>query len=89
MLQNKHLPVRFTQHALDSARKRGTNQTEAQSVIRNAPWRAAKHGRMEAEMEFPYAGRWNDRHYQSKKVNPVFIIENQEIIIITVYCFYY
>ena len=40
-------------------------------------------------MEFPYAGRWNDRHYQSKKVNPVFIIENQEIIIITVYCFYY
>ena len=40
-------------------------------------------------MEFPYNGYWNNRYYQSKTVSPVFIVENEEIIVITVYCFYY
>ena len=89
MLENKKLPIHFTAHALDSARKRGTNQEEVRSAIQGAQWRAAKLGRIEAEMEFPYNGDWNNRYYQSKTVSPVFIVENQEIIVITVYCFYY
>lgn len=89
MHENKNVPIRFTSHALDSARKRGTNQTEVQMAILGATWRTAKLGRVEAEMEFDYNGDWNGQHYRFKKVNPVFVAEYNQIIVVTVYCFYY
>ena len=89
MHENKNVPIHFTSHALDSARKRGTNQTEIQMPILGATWRAAKLDRAEAEMEFDYSSEWNGQYYQFKKVNPVFVVEYDQIIVVTVYCFYY
>lgn len=89
MFENKDAPIRFTPHALDSARKRGASQLEVQITIKGAPWRSAKHGRIEAEMEFNYNDEWNGIYYQFKKINPVFVLEEGELIVITVYCFYY
>lgn len=89
MYENKNAPIRLTPHALDRARKRGINQMELQRAIRGATWRAAKLGRIETEMEFIYNSEWNGKYYQLKKVNPVFIVEDNQIIVVTVYCFYY
>lgn len=59
MYENKNAPAFFTAHALDSARKRGTNQMEVQMTIRSGVWRSARYDRIEAEMEFAYNNDWN------------------------------
>ena len=89
MQENKNVPIVFTPHALDSARKRGANEAEIRMAIQGAKWRSAKYGRIESEIEFDYNNDWNKKFYKFKKVNPVFILEDDKIIIITVYCLYY
>ena len=85
----KNAPISFSPHVLESLKKRGTNEIEIKMAIKGSPWRSAKRGRMEAEMEFNYNNEWNDKLYAFKKVNPVFVVEGHKIIVITVYCFYY
>lgn len=85
----KDLPVSFSTHARDSMRKRGTNEDEVLKVVKQAEWIEAKKGRFEAKLNLDYNQEWNNKRYSVKQVNPVFIIENQKIIIITVYVFYF
>jgi len=86
---NKNLPVTFSSHAKDSMRKRGADADEVLKVIQQVKWIEAKQGRFEAKLDFPYNKVWNKKHYSTKQVNPVFIIEEQTIIVITVYVFYF
>lgn len=88
MDMKKNLPVTFSSHARDSMRKRGTNENETVKVIRQAEWKEAKKGRFEAKLDFPYNQEWNGKRYTTKQVNPVFTIERDKIIVITVYVFY-
>lgn len=89
VLYRRGLPVDFTAHALESMRKRGAKQSEIEQVIRTAEWERARQERFEAKLDFPYNDRWNGEYYQIKQVNPVFVIENNKIIVITVYVFYF
>lgn len=85
----KNLPVIFSGHAKDSMRKRGAVINEVMTTIQQAEWMEAKAGRFEAKLDFPYNKDWNQKHYSNKQVNPVFIVERQTIIVITVYVFYF
>lgn len=89
MSNDHNLPIYFTGHSISSLRKRGSDQDEVIQVIRESEWREAKLGRLEAEKEFAFNAMWNGSRYQLKKVTPVFLIEEQMIIVVTVYCFYY
>ena len=89
MAGERQFPVYFPDHALTSMRKRGADRDEVIQTIREAEWCQAKHGRYEAEKEFPFDAAWNEKHYALKKVNPVFVVERDTIIIVTVYCFYH
>jgi hypothetical protein len=85
----KNLPISFSSHSFDSMRKRGTDRFEVETTIKRGSWKQAKLGRFEAENEFVYGKIWNNKNYDFKKINPVFIVENNTIIVITVYVFYY
>jgi len=83
-------PIKFVPHAYFSMKKRGTTEKEITETIYNSQWKPAKHhDRWEAEREFPYNAVWNNKFYKCKKVNPVFKVEKEEILVITVYTFYY
>lgn len=86
---NKNLPVTFSSHAKDSMRKRGAEMDEVLKAIQQAEWKEAKKGRFEAKLDFPYNKDWNKKRYLTKQVNPVFVMEADSIVVITVYVFYF
>jgi hypothetical protein len=47
-------PIRFSQHALGYAVKRGFSVEEVEQAIRNSPWTPAELARLDCRMDFPY-----------------------------------
>jgi len=50
-----------------------------------APWSPAKKDRLTCAMAFPFEAE----HYRSKNVVPIFVEEQEEIVVITVYTFFH
>jgi hypothetical protein len=40
-------------------------------------------------MEFPFDSIWNGKPYQIKQVRPIFVEEELEIVVVTVYTYFY
>jgi hypothetical protein len=40
-------------------------------------------------MDFPFGREWNGRFYQTKQVRPVFVEEAAEILVVTVYTYFF
>ena len=86
--QRVEKPIRFTNHALTSLEKRGATEEEVKAAITERIWTPAKLGRFEARKTFPHNNLWNGKHYKQKDVVPIFIEEQNRIVVITVYVFY-
>ena len=71
-------PIRFSAHALSYTWKRGFTEAEVQEAIRSSPWEPAELGR-----------QWNGKVYQTKQVKPIFVEEADEILVVTVYTYYF
>lgn len=69
--------------------KRGATRREVKDAILKGAWERAKLHRFEAKLSFPYQKKWNATFYDIKQINPVFIEEDNTIIVITVYAFYF
>jgi hypothetical protein len=82
-------PIRLSNHARGYLARRGFTETEVEQVIRTAGWRRTRGGRWEASLEFPYNRTWNGTTYATKKVRPIFVEEATEIVVVTVYTYYY
>lgn len=82
-------PIRLSAHALGYLTSRGFTIGEVEQAIRTRPWREAELGRFEAREEFIFNDEWNGRWYATKQVRPVFVDEPDEIVVITVYTYYY
>lgn len=82
-------PIRLSKHARGYIGRRGFTVAEVERAIRQAVWEPAELGRLECQMEFPFRSEWNGRRYAIKKVRPVFVEEETEIVVVTVYVFYY
>ena len=82
-------PIVFSGHASQQLRFRGTTESEVAAAIRTAPWHPAESGRMECRKDFPFDTLWNGRHYSTKQIRPVFVEEPNEIVVVTVYVYYF
>ena len=82
-------PIRFSAHALDQAAHRGATVGEVVTTVREEPWRPADRGRFEAAREFVYNADWNGTRHGMKRVRPIFAERTSEIVIVTVYTYYY
>jgi hypothetical protein len=69
--------------------KRGFTVNEVEETIRTAPWRPAELGRLDCRKDFSYGKEWNGKVYATKQVRPVFVEESGEIVVITVYTYYF
>ena len=78
-------PVRLSAHATAQAPLRGACAAEIEEAIRLEPWGPAAFGRSEAKRQFAFGAQWNGRHYALKLVRPVFVVEPDEILVVTVY----
>jgi hypothetical protein len=82
-------PIRFSAHALSYTWKRGFTEAEVQEAIRSSPWEPAELGRLECRMNFTFGRQWNGKVYQTKQVKPIFAEEADEILVVTVYTYYF
>ncbi|HUT35101.1 MAG TPA: hypothetical protein VNE39_16540 [Planctomycetota bacterium] len=84
-------PIRLSGHARGYMAKRGFTLAAVERAIRERPWQAAEYGedRLQASMEFPFRAIWNGRYYAVKRVRPIFVELELEILVITVYTYYY
>jgi hypothetical protein len=81
--------IKLSDHALRYMSKRGFTIAEVEDAIRTSPWHAAELGRLDCRKDFSYGKEWNGKFYPTKQVRPVFIEEPAEIVVVTVYTYYF
>ncbi len=57
--------------------------------IAAAPAATADRGRFECRRNISFGGEWNGKHCETRQVRPIFVEEATEIIVITVYVYYF
>jgi len=68
---------------------RGTSQSEIEETIAGATWQQAANNRLECSKDLLFNSTWNGRPYARKKIRPIFVDEPLEIVVITVYVYYF
>ena len=82
-------PIRLSTHAMSYFDRRGFTRQEVEEAIRTCQWEEAELGRLKVRKEFPFAEEWNGQRYATKQVRPIFVDEAKEIVVVTVYTYYY
>ena len=50
---------------------------------------SAELGRLECRKDYPFHAVWNGVRYGTKQVRPIFVDESEEIVVVTVYVYYF
>jgi hypothetical protein len=82
-------PVRLSGHARGQLARRGISEDEGIEAIRTSSWQPAELGRLECRKDFSYEREWNGKFYKTKQVRPIFVEETDEIVVVTVYSYYF
>lgn len=82
--------IKLSRHAKEQLAFRGTSEEEVFETIKTAPsWELAQSGRLECKKDFVYEKEWNKKYYRTKQVRPIFVEEENEIVVITVYTYFF
>lgn len=82
-------PIRMSAHASLQAEERGATIDEIHYAINNGVWEPAKRNRNQARANFQFGQIWNGKAYNIKQAMPVFLVTDEEIIVVTIYTFYF
>lgn len=82
-------PIRLSAHARGYVARRGFTEAEVDDAIRICAWQPAQGGRLEVSKDFPYHAQWNGTLYATKRVRPIFVDEPTEIVVVTVYTYFF
>lgn len=82
-------PINFSRHAKEQLTFRGTTEPEIIESISTCPWEPAELGRLQCKKDFAYENIWNKKYYKTKQVKPIFVEEETEIVVITIYTYYF
>lgn len=81
--------IRLTRHAQEQAAERGATDSEVKEAVRKGSRQPAKLGREMCRYNFTFDRKWQGRHYAVKQVTPIIKEKANEIVVITVYTFYF
>jgi hypothetical protein len=81
--------IRLSKHAEEQATERGATQREVEETVRKGSREPTIRGREMCRYNFAFKRKWQGKHYAIKQVVPVIKEEADEIIVITVYTFYF
>jgi hypothetical protein len=83
------MPIRLTRHAREQAAERGAEVGEIEAAIRSEHWTEADFGRLECSRDFAFEREWKGTTYPVKRVRPIFVEEESEVVVVTVYTYYF
>jgi hypothetical protein len=81
--------IRLSEHARQQLEFRGATEQQIVEAIRTKTWEPAELGRLECRKNFVFNSEWNKKYYDTKQVRPIFVDEPDEIIVVTVYVYYF
>ena len=81
--------IRLTKHAKEQCIERGATETEVRRAIEQGSREQARMDREICRLNFPFGKSWQGNVYAIKQVAPVIKEESDEIVVITVYTFYF
>ena len=81
--------ITFSSHAKEQMVERGASAQEVIESIHRGDKFPAKHARIAHRYNFQYNSHWGKNFYHIKQVMPVTKEEANEIIVVTVYTFYF
>jgi len=79
----------FSKHALDQMPDRGATQQDVEIAINSGERISAERGRLAFRKNLPFESNWKGRYYETKHVMPIVKEENDALVVITVYVFYF
>ena len=82
-------PIRLSAHARDQLARRGATLQDVVDAIHQTGWESAQKNRFECRQNFPFAQEWNGKYYETRQVRPIFAEEPDEIVVVTVYVYYF
>lgn len=82
-------PIRFSGHALEQLSYRGTTSEEVIRAVQTTEWTPAELGRLECRLNMKFDNTWNNKYYEIKQVRPIFVEEVDEIVVVTVYVYFF
>ena len=82
-------PIRSSEHAKIRGNLRGASEEEIAEVIRTEKWDASALNKLECHKDFIFNKTWNNKFYKVKQVKPIFVEEENKIVIVTVYVYYF
>ena len=70
---------------------RGASEEEISKTIRTGEWKMAKNGKFSVKCQFDFnkVSLINQKFYKYKTIEPIFVEEYNEIIVITVKVYYF
>jgi len=83
------MKIVFTRHARQKMLERGASAEEVKEVIFHGEQTPAKHGRTALRKNFQYNSTWGGTFYHIKQVLAITKKEKHNILVITVYTFYF
>jgi len=81
--------IRFTKHAGERLGLRGTNENEVIEAINTGSREPAKNNRTICRLNFEFNNKWQGVQYSVKQVAPVIKEEDDQIIVITIYTYFF
>lgn len=82
-------PIRLSKHAQSYFETRGFSEEEVVKSIQSSEWLIGDLGKLEARTNFAYNAVWNKKYYEIKQIRPIFVEEEEEIVVITVYTYFF
>jgi hypothetical protein len=82
-------PIRLSGHAREQLVRRGVEAIEVIETIQTSTWEPSELNRLQCRKDFPFGALWNEKPYKTKQVRPIFVEESAEIVVITVYSYYF
>jgi hypothetical protein len=82
-------PVVLTSHARQRMKDRGASEESVIEAIRTGEPEPARSGRVMFRLNIEFKRQWDGVYYQIQQVAPVVVEENERIVVITVYTFYF
>jgi len=82
-------PIEFSFHAREKMLDRGASEDEVKLAIRSGGGEPARKGRTLFRKNFAFNGCWRGRTYAVKQVAPVVVEQDDRIVVVTVFAFYF
>jgi len=89
MGNSTELPIVFSRHALDQMVERGAIESEVIQTIRDGERLPAKKNRTAYRRNMSYQGVWGGTVYTTKQLMAIVAEEDHQIVVVTVYVFYF